>query len=140
MDGDSICPRPISHKMKAVILAAGYGSRFLPATKAVPKEMLPIVDKPVIQYIVEETVAAGINDIILITGAHKRAIEDHFDRNQELEDRLREQGKKELLKIVERIWSMANFYYVRQRQQLGDGHAILCAKNLFLNEPQKISL
>ncbi len=120
---------------KAVIPVAGLGTRFLPATKAQPKEMLPIVDKPVIQYIVEETTAAGINDIILITGQNKRAIEDHFDRNNELEARLKEKGELKLLAQVEWISNMANFYYVRQRQQLGDGHAILCAKNLFLNEP-----
>lgn len=120
---------------KAIIPVAGLGTRFLPATIAQPKEMLAVVDKPVIQYIVEETVASGIHDIILITGQHKRAIEDHFDRKQELEERLREQGKTQLLKLVERISEMANFYYVRQRQQLGDGHAILCAKNLLSNEP-----
>ncbi len=119
---------------KAIIPVAGLGTRFLPATKAQPKEMLPIVDKPVIQYIVEETTAAGINDIILITGANKRAIEDHFDRNNELEARLKEKGELDLLAVVERISNMANFYYVRQRQQLGDGHAILAAKNLIHDE------
>ncbi|MBI5135101.1 UTP--glucose-1-phosphate uridylyltransferase [Candidatus Uhrbacteria bacterium] len=119
---------------KAIIPVAGLGTRFLPATKAQPKEMLPIVDKPVIQYIVEETTAAGISDIILITGANKRAIEDHFDRNNELETRLKEKDELELLAQVERISNMANFYYVRQRQQLGDGHAILSAKNLIRDE------
>ncbi len=119
---------------KAIIPVAGLGTRFLPATKAQPKEMLPIVDKPVIQYIVEETIASGINDIILITGQNKRAIEDHFDRNPELEARLRDKGDTAMLKLVERISNMANFYYVRQRQQLGDGHAILAAKNLIRNE------
>lgn len=115
---------------KAIIPVAGFGTRFLPATKAQPKEMLTLVDKPVIQYIVEEAVAAGITDIILITGQNKRAIEDHFDRNFELEYILKQKGKKELLKQVEYISSLANFYYVRQKTPLGDGHAILQAKNL----------
>src|SRR3989344_7132117 len=99
---------------KAVIPAAGYGTRFLPATKAMPKEMLPIVDKPIIQYVVEEAVASGIEDIILVTGGNKRAIEDHFDHSQELEDWLREVGKKELLEEIIRIAYMVNFIYIRQ--------------------------
>ncbi len=115
---------------KAIIPVAGFGTRFLPATKAQPKEMLTLVDKPVIQYIVEEAVAAGITDIILVTGQNKRAIEDHFDRNFELEYILKQKGKKNLLAQVEYISSLANFYYVRQKAPLGDGHAILQAKNL----------
>ena len=115
---------------KAIIPVAGFGTRFLPATKAQPKEMLTLVDKPVIQYIVEEAVASGITDIILVTGQNKRAIEDHFDRNFELEYRLKQKGKKELLEEIERISSLANFYYVRQKTPLGDGHAVLQAKDL----------
>jgi len=115
---------------KAIIPVAGFGTRFLPATKAQPKEMLTLVDKPVIQYIVEEAVASGITDIILITGQNKRAIEDHFDRNFELEYRLKQKGKKELLDEIDRISNLANFYYVRQKTPLGDGHAILQAKDL----------
>ncbi len=120
---------------KAIIPAAGLGTRFLPATKAQPKEMLPIVDKPVIQYVVEEAVASGITDIILITGAHKRALEDHFDRNFELEWHLDRDKKFELLEEIQRINTLANFYYVRQKMQLGDGHALLCARSLIGNEP-----
>lgn len=115
---------------KAIIPVAGFGTRFLPATKAQPKEMLTLVDKPVIQYIVEEAVAAGITDIILITGQNKRAIEDHFDRNFELEYILKQKGKKELLEQIEHISSLARFYYVRQKSPLGDGHAILQARHL----------
>lgn len=115
---------------KAIIPVAGFGTRFLPATKAQPKEMLSLVDKPVIQYIVEEAAAAGITDIILITGQNKRAIEDHFDRNFELEYLLKQKGKSELLKQVEKIYSLARFYYVRQKAPLGDGHAILQARDL----------
>lgn len=121
---------------KAIIPVAGFGTRFLPATKAQPKEMLTLVDKPVIQYIVEEAVASGITDIILVTGQNKRAIEDHFDRNFELEYRLRQKGKTEMIKEITHISDMANFYYVRQKQQLGDGHAIAQAKDLVgPNEP-----
>jgi UTP--glucose-1-phosphate uridylyltransferase len=115
---------------KAIIPVAGFGTRFLPATKAQPKEMLSLVDKPVIQYIIEEAVASGITEIILVTGQNKRAIEDHFDRNFELEYRLKQKGKKELLKEMDRITNLANFYYVRQKTPLGDGHAILQAKDL----------
>jgi len=110
---------------KAIIPAAGFGTRFLPQTKAMPKEMLPIVDKPIIQYIVEEAVRAGMTDIILVTGSTKRAIEDHFDRNFELEYRLKQKGKLEALDELEAITNLANFYYVRQKTPLGDGHAIL---------------
>lgn len=115
---------------KAIIPVAGFGTRFLPATKAQPKEMLSLVDKPVIQYIVEEAAAAGITDIILVTGQNKRAIEDHFDRNFELEYLLKKKGKSELLRQVEKIYSLARFYYVRQKAPLGDGHAILQARHL----------
>lgn len=115
---------------KALIPVAGFGTRFLPATKAQPKEMLPIVDKPVIQYIVEEAVRSQIKDIILITSQNKRAVEDHFDRNFELEYRLTQKGKRKLLKQVMEISNLANFIYIRQKTPLGDGDAILQAKNL----------
>lgn len=120
---------------KAIIPVAGFGTRFLPATKAQPKEMLTVVDKPVIQYIVEEAVSAGIKDIILITGQNKRAIEDHFDRNFELEYRLRQKGDLETLAQVQKISDLANFIYIRQKTPLGDGHAILQAKRLISDEP-----
>ena len=115
-------------KMKAVIPAAGLGTRFLPATKAQPKEMLPVVDKPCIQYAVEEAVAAGITDIIIITGRGKRSIEDHFDKSIELEQRLRDQNETESLNQIQKIADMADIFYVRQKEPLGLGHAILCAK------------
>lgn len=120
---------------KAVIPAAGFGTRFLPATKAMPKEMLPIVDKPIIQYVVEEAIEAGIEQIILVTGWHKRAIEDHFDRHFELEARLEKDGKLELLEEVKRISELANFVYVRQKEALGNGHALLVAKEIVGDEP-----
>lgn len=120
---------------KAVIPAAGFGTRFLPATKAQPKEMLTVVDKPVIQYIVEEAVASGITDIIIITGQSKRAIEDHFDRSFELEYRLAEQNKNAALKEVQDIAQLANFVYVRQKEAKGDGHALLEAYSLLRGEP-----
>jgi len=120
---------------KAVFPAAGFGTRFLPVTKAQPKEMLPIVDKPVIQYLVEEAVAAGIEEIIIVTGRGKRSIEDHFDYSYELEQTLVERGKRQLLKEVRGIAEMAKFIYVRQPRPLGDGHAILCAKEVIGNEP-----
>lgn len=120
---------------KAVIPAAGYGTRFLPATKASPKEMLPIVDKPVIQYVVEEAVASGIEEIIIITGSNKRAIEDHFDYNFELEYRLKQSGKEEQYNEIRAISDMAKFIYVRQKEQLGNGHAILCAEEIIGDEP-----
>ena len=125
---------------KAVIPVAGLGTRFLPATKAQPKEMLPIVDKPVIQYIVEEAVAAGISQIIFVTGRHKRAIEDHFDRNLELERALEEKGKEELLKLVREISNLADIIYVRQKEPLGLGHAILTAEPAVGNEPFAVLL
>lgn len=126
--------------MKAVIPAAGLGIRFLPATKAQPKEMLPVVDKPAIQYVVEEAVASGITDIIIITGRGKRAIEDHFDKSYELEHKLRESGNSEALSEVQRIASMADIFYIRQKEQLGLGHAILCAKKHVGDEPFAVML
>ncbi|MCC7197546.1 UTP--glucose-1-phosphate uridylyltransferase GalU [Candidatus Peregrinibacteria bacterium] len=120
---------------KAVFPAAGFGTRFLPVTKSLPKEMLPIVDKPVIQYLVEEAVAAGIEEIIIVTGRGKRSIEDHFDYSFELEHTLVEKGKHSLLKEVQGIANLAKFVYVRQPMPLGDGHAILCAKELIGDEP-----
>ena len=120
---------------KAVIPAAGLGTRFLPATKAQPKEMLPIVDKPIIQYIVEEAVDSGIEQIVIITGQSKRAIEDHFDYPFELAHRLREQNKLDELREVERTAELANFVYVRQKQPLGNGHAVLVAKEVVGEEP-----
>lgn len=120
---------------KAVIPAAGLGTRFLPATKAQPKEMLPIVDKPTIQYIVEEAVASGIESIVIITGRSKRAIEDHFDKSVELELELTRKNKCELLKIVEDISDMVNMMYVRQKEPLGLGHAIWTARDCIGNEP-----
>jgi UTP--glucose-1-phosphate uridylyltransferase len=120
---------------KAVIPAAGFGTRFLPQTKAMPKEMLPIVDKPVIQYVVEEIVSSGLRDIVLITGWHKRSIEDHFDYPFELEMRLEEAGKARELAEVRRIANMANFIYVRQKGPYGNATPVLCAKNVVGNEP-----
>jgi UTP--glucose-1-phosphate uridylyltransferase len=120
---------------KAVFPAAGLGTRFLPATKAQPKEMLPLVDKPIIQYGVEEAVAAGCDQIIIITGRGKSAIEDHFDTSYELEKMLEEKGKRELLKIVRQISDMIYVAYVRQKEALGLGHAILTARELVGNEP-----
>ncbi|KKP90207.1 MAG: UTP-glucose-1-phosphate uridylyltransferase [Candidatus Moranbacteria bacterium GW2011_GWC2_37_73] len=120
---------------KAILPVAGFGTRFLPATKAQPKEMLPIVDKPVIQYLVEEAVAAGIEEIIFVTGRGKRAIEDHFDISYELEDTLVEKNKQELLETVQKISGLAKFSYVRQPKPLGDGHALLQAAHLLNGEP-----
>jgi len=120
---------------KAVIPVAGFGTRFLPATKAQPKEMLTLVDKPVIQYIVEEAVASGIEDIVFITGQNKRAIEDHFDRNFELEYRLRQKNKTKILEEVMRISDIARFVYIRQKTPLGLGHAVLTAKDVIGDNP-----
>ncbi len=120
---------------KVVILAAGLGTRFLPMTKAIPKAMLPILDKPVIQYLVEEAIDSGISEIIIVTGMGKRAIEEHFDHSYELEHELRSRGKLELLEAMERIEKKANFVYVHQENAHGDGHAILCAKNVLGEEP-----
>jgi UTP--glucose-1-phosphate uridylyltransferase len=119
--------RPVK---KAILPVAGFGTRFLPATKAQPKEMLPVVDKPVIQYLVEEAVASGIEEIIFVTGRGKRAIEDHFDVSYELEDTLVEKNKHELLEAVQKISGLAKFSYVRQPVPLGDGHALLQAAHL----------
>lgn len=125
---------------KAIIPAAGLGTRFLPATKAQPKEMLPIIDKPTIQYIVEEAIASGIEDIIIITGRGKTAIVDHFDRSFELEVTLDSKGKKELLDVVEDISNLANIYTVRQKEPRGLGHAIWCARKFIGNEPFAVLL
>jgi UTP--glucose-1-phosphate uridylyltransferase len=125
---------------KAVIPAAGLGTRFLPATKAQPKEMLPIVDKPTIQYIIEEAVASGIEDILIVTGRGKRAIEDHFDISYELEDILRRKGEDELLSLVRDIANMANVNYIRQKEPRGLGHAIYCARSFIDNEPFAVLL
>ena len=125
---------------KAVFPAAGWGTRFLPATKAQPKEMLPLVDKPIIQYGVEEAVAAGIEQIIIVTSTHKGAIEDHFDLNYELERVLEEKGEIELLRQVRAIADLAQLAYVRQKEQLGLGHAILMAKDLIGHEPFAVIL
>jgi UTP--glucose-1-phosphate uridylyltransferase len=124
---------------KAIIPAAGYGTRFLPATKAIPKEMLPVVDKPAIQYIVEEAVESGIEDIIIVISSCKQAIEDHFDRNDKLELNLFEQNKHELLKIVKDI-ARFDIQYVRQKQALGLGHAVWCARKFVGNEPFAVLL
>lgn len=125
---------------KAIIPAAGLGTRFLPATKASPKEMLPLVDKPLIQYVVEEAVEAGIREIIIITGRGKRAIEDHFDVSFELEENLRGSGKTALLKEIQSISSLADICYVRQRHARGLGHAVLCARPLIGQEPFAVML
>jgi len=120
---------------KAVIPAAGLGTRFLPATKSLPKEMIPIVDKPAIQYIVEEIVKSGIRDILIITGRGKRAIEDHFDKSFELNEVLKEKGDHESLETLEKIEEMADIHYLRQKEALGTGHAILKAKDHIANSP-----
>ncbi|WHH57426.1 UTP--glucose-1-phosphate uridylyltransferase GalU [Petroclostridium sp. X23] len=125
---------------KAIIPAAGLGTRFLPATKAQPKEMLPIVDKPTIQYIVEEACASGIEDIIIVTGRSKRAIEDHFDKSYELESELEKSGKEDLLEQVQNISNMVNIHYIRQKEPRGLGHAIYCAKSFIGNEPFAVLL
>lgn len=125
---------------KAIIPAAGLGTRFLPATKAMPKEMLPIVDKPTIQYIVEEAVASGIEDIIIVTGKGKRAIEDHFDSIFELEYMLRERDKLALLEEVQKPSELADIHYIRQREPRGLGHAIWCARKFIGNEPFAVLL
>ncbi|KAB8126356.1 UTP--glucose-1-phosphate uridylyltransferase GalU [Gracilibacillus oryzae] len=124
---------------KAIIPAAGLGTRFLPATKAMPKEMLPIVDKPTIQYIIEEAVASGIEDIIIVTGKGKRAIEDHFDNNFELEDNLLKKGKLELLEKVKQPASV-EIHYIRQKEPLGLGHAVWCARKFIGDEPFAVLL
>lgn len=125
---------------KAIIPAAGLGTRFLPATKAMPKEMLPIVDKPTIQYIIEEAIESGIEDIIIVTGRSKRAIEDHFDKNYELEANLEEKNKQELLEVVHNITNMVDIHYVRQKEALGLGHAVWCARKFINDEPFAVLL
>lgn len=125
---------------KAIIPAAGLGTRFLPATKAQPKEMLPIVDKPAIQYIVEEAIESGVEDIIIVTGKHKRAIEDHFDKSVELELLLEEKGNRELLDLVKRLSNLADIHYIRQKQPLGLGHAVYCARKFIGDEPFAVLL
>jgi UTP--glucose-1-phosphate uridylyltransferase len=125
---------------KAIIPAAGLGTRFLPATKAQPKEMLPIVDKPTIQYIIEEAVASGIEEILIITGRNKRAIEDHFDKSIELEMELKSKHKGDLLEMVDGISNLAQIHYIRQKEPKGLGHAILCAKTFVGDEPFAVML
>ena len=125
---------------KAIIPAAGLGTRFLPATKAQPKEMLPIVDKPTIQYIVEEAVASGIEDIIIVTGRTKKAIEDHFDKSVELEMELEKKNNKELLEIARSVSQIANIYYIRQKEPKGLGHAVLTARTFIGDEPFAVLL
>ncbi len=125
---------------KAVIPAAGLGTRFLPATKAVPKEMIPIVDRPTIQYIIEEAAQAGITDLLIITSRTKKAIEDHFDKSYELETELEKSGKTALLEEMKQIRSMMNIQYVRQAEPKGLGHAIYCAKSFVGNEPFAVLL
>ncbi len=125
---------------KAIIPAAGLGTRFLPATKAQPKEMLPIVDKPTLQYIIEEAVQSGIEEILIITGRNKKSIEDHFDKSVELELELESRGKQELLEEVRQISNMVNIHYIRQKEPRGLGHAIHCAKSFIGDEPFAVLL
>lgn len=125
---------------KAIIPAAGLGTRFLPATKAQPKEMLPIVDKPTLQYIIEEAVNSGIEEILIITGRNKKSIEDHFDKSVELELELESKGKDDLLKEIREISDMANIHFIRQKEPKGLGHAIHCAKTFIGNEPFAVLL
>ncbi|BCB05764.1 UTP--glucose-1-phosphate uridylyltransferase GalU [Bacillus sp. KH172YL63] len=125
---------------KAIIPAAGLGTRFLPATKAQPKEMLPIVDTPTIQYIIEEAVSSGIEDILIVTGRGKRAIEDHFDKSLVLEEMLASKGKYEQLEEIQKISSMADIHYIRQKEPKGLGHAIWCARKFIGNDPFAVML
>ena len=125
---------------KAIFPVAGLGTRFLPATKSSPKEMLPLIDKPLVQYVVEEAVAAGIEQIIFVTGRTKRSIEDHFDLSPELENHLEEKGKGETLREVRDIAEMVDIFYVRQKKAMGLGHAILCARDFIGNEPFAVLL
>lgn len=125
---------------KAVIPAAGLGTRFLPATKAQPKEMLPIVDKPSLQFIIEEAVNSGIEEILIITGRNKTSIENHFDKSVELELELKKKGKTDILEEIRRISNMADIHYIRQKEPLGLGHAIFCAKSFIGNEPFAVLL
>ena len=125
---------------KAVIPAAGLGTRFLPATKAQAKEMLPIVDKPTLQYIIEEAIESGIEEILIVTGRSKKSIEDHFDRSVELELELEQKGKTEMLEMVQDISNMVNIHYIRQKEPKGLGHAVHCAKSFIGNEPFAVLL
>ena len=125
---------------KAIIPAAGLGTRFLPATKSQPKEMLPIVDKPTLQYIIEEAVNSGIEEILIVTGRSKKSIEDHFDRSIELEIELEQKGKLDMLKIVQDISNMVDIYFIRQKEPKGLGHAIYCAKSFVGDEPFAVLL
>lgn len=125
---------------KAIIPAAGLGTRFLPATKSQPKEMLPIVDKPTLQYIIEEAINSGIEEILIITGRNKKSIEDHFDKSVELELELSQKGKIDMLEMVQEISNMVNVHYIRQKEPKGLGHAIYCAKSFIGNEPFAILL
>ena len=125
---------------KAIIPAAGLGTRFLPATKAQAKEMLPIVDKPALQYIIEEAIASGIEEILIVTGRNKKSIEDHFDRSVELELELEQKNKKEMLEMVQNISNMVNIHYIRQKEPKGLGHAVHCAKSFIGNEPFAVLL
>ncbi len=125
----------INSVRKGVIIVAGLGTRFLPATKAMPKEMLPVLDKPVVQYIVEEMVASGITEIIFVTSSQKRSIEDHFDRDRDLEHFLKQKGKFEKLSSLVELSSKVRFFYTRQPEPLGNGHALLCARQFLGDEP-----
>ena len=125
---------------KAIIPAAGLGTRFLPATKAQPKEMLPIVDKPTLQYIIEEAIESGIEEILIVTGRNKKSIEDHFDRSVELELELEQKGKTAMLEMVQDISNMVNIHYIRQKEPKGLGHAIHCAKSFIGDEPFAVLL
>ena len=127
-------------KMKAVIPAAGLGTRFLPATKAQPKEMLPVYDKPTIQYVIEESVNSGVDDILIVTGKGKRSIEDHFDRSFELEHHLKTKGKEDFLKEIEYISDLADIHFIRQKKQKGLGDAIYCAKKHVGSDPFVVML
>ena len=126
--------------MRAVIPAAGLGTRFLPATKAQPKEMLPVYDKPTIQYVIEESVNSGVDDILIVTGKGKRSIEDHFDRSFELEHHLKTKGKEDFLKEIEYISDLADIHFIRQKKQKGLGDAIYCAKKHVGNDPFVVML
>ena len=125
---------------KAIIPAAGLGTRFLPATKSQPKEMLPIVDKPTLQYIIEEAINSGIEEILIITGRNKKSIEDHFDKSVELELELQQKGKTDMLEMVQEISNMVNIHYIRQKEPKGLGHAIYCAKSFIGDEPFAVLL
>lgn len=139
-DGSITIYQEVMKVRKAIIPAAGLGTRFLPATKAIAKEMLPIVDIPTIQYIIQEAVDSGIEEILIITNSNKHAMENHFDKNYELEERLKESGKLEQVKMIQDIADMANIYYIRQKEPKGLGHAVLCAKSFIGDEPFAVLL